>query len=217
MSVTMAKYDGVTVFTLTSDPNSFWPPMCQILKSLCYSPMCCSVSQHLKRVQKTSQSLLGVSIMVGLFNIGLGPGRTSTTPGDLTSLGAAYWLGTVFIITGIMTILVGEFPSNCLVGFTVFMNIVGAIFAIAAIVLYDIDLANASLVWMCDSSRNNGDYYGDNCRNVALLVQVRILRNLLTSMDSTLIAMAVLQLYISVRCAVLGIQASTSDMKQVEV
>lgn len=33
--------------------------------------------------------------MVGVFNIGLGPGRTSTGPGDLTSLGAAYWLGAV--------------------------------------------------------------------------------------------------------------------------
>lgn len=33
--------------------------------------------------------------MVGLFNIGLGPGRTSTHPGDLTSLGAPYWLGAV--------------------------------------------------------------------------------------------------------------------------
>lgn len=55
------------------------------------------------------------------------------------------------------------------------MNIVGAIFAITAIVLYTIDLANASLVWMCDSSRNSGDYYDDGCRNVALLVQVRIL------------------------------------------
>lgn len=36
-----------------------------------------------------------VQIMVGLFNIGLGSGRTSTNPGDLTSLGAAYWLGAV--------------------------------------------------------------------------------------------------------------------------
>lgn len=36
-----------------------------------------------------------IQIMVGVFNIGLGPGRTSTSPGDLTSLGAAYWLGAV--------------------------------------------------------------------------------------------------------------------------
>lgn len=36
-----------------------------------------------------------IQIMVGLFNIGLGPGRTSTHPGDLTGLGAAYWLAAV--------------------------------------------------------------------------------------------------------------------------
>lgn len=33
--------------------------------------------------------------MIGLFNIGLGLGRTSTYPGDFASLGAAYWLGGV--------------------------------------------------------------------------------------------------------------------------
>lgn len=36
-----------------------------------------------------------IQIMVGVINIGLGPGRTSTGPGDLTRLGAAYWLGAV--------------------------------------------------------------------------------------------------------------------------
>ncbi|XP_038137072.1 uncharacterized protein LOC119780901 isoform X3 [Cyprinodon tularosa] len=59
MSVTMSKTDGVTVFTLTSDPDSPWPPLCQILKSLCYSPVCCSVSQKLRATQRTSLSVLG--------------------------------------------------------------------------------------------------------------------------------------------------------------
>lgn len=69
MSVTMAKADGVTVLTLTSDPESPCPPLCQILKGLCYSPMCCSVSQRLKGVQKTSQSLLGVSYKLICLNL----------------------------------------------------------------------------------------------------------------------------------------------------
>lgn len=60
MSVTVSKAEGVTVFTLTSDPDSICPPLCQIFKGLCYSPTCCSVSQHLKKVQSTSQSILGV-------------------------------------------------------------------------------------------------------------------------------------------------------------
>ena len=61
MSLTMTKADGVTVLTLTSDPKSSCPPLCQIFKGLCYSPACCSLSQHLRRVQRSSQSILGVS------------------------------------------------------------------------------------------------------------------------------------------------------------
>ncbi|MEQ2245960.1 hypothetical protein ILYODFUR_033488 [Ilyodon furcidens] len=61
MSVTMAKSDAITVFTIQSDPQSRWPPVCQILKNLCYNPMCCSVSQDLRKIQRKSHSVLGVS------------------------------------------------------------------------------------------------------------------------------------------------------------
>lgn len=61
MSLTMGKADGVTVITLTSDSESSCPPLCQILMRLCYSPVLCSVSQHLRRVQRFSLSVLGVS------------------------------------------------------------------------------------------------------------------------------------------------------------
>ncbi|XP_013770823.1 uncharacterized protein LOC102201021 [Pundamilia nyererei] len=153
MSVTVSKTDGVTVFTLTSDPDSSWPPLCQILKNLCYSPVCCTVSQRLRSLNRTSQTVLGtIQILVGLFNIGLGPGRTSTHPGDLSSLGAAYWLGAVM-------------------GFSVFMNIAGGIFAITAIVLYGMDLRDTSLLWICDRSSDEAVLDEDNCRNVALFAQ----------------------------------------------
>ncbi len=59
-----------------------------------------------------------------------------------------------------------------------FMNIVGAIFAITGTVLYAIDVRDASVLWMCDRSRSNADHYGDNCRNVALFAQVKILLKL---------------------------------------
>ncbi|KAG7276553.1 hypothetical protein CRUP_019603 [Coryphaenoides rupestris] len=73
MSVAMTKSDGVTVLTLKSDPGSACPPLCQILQTLCYSPVCCSVSQKLRSVLGTSHSTLGtVQIMVGLLNMGLG-------------------------------------------------------------------------------------------------------------------------------------------------
>ncbi|TNN34521.1 hypothetical protein EYF80_055315 [Liparis tanakae] len=69
MSVTMTKADGVTVFTMTSDTQSVLPPLCQILKGLCYSPVCCSVSQHLKTVQRNAQSALGIIVNV-ILNLG---------------------------------------------------------------------------------------------------------------------------------------------------
>lgn len=57
-------------------------------------------------------------------------------------------------------------------GFSVFINIAGGIFAIAAIVLYGIDLRDASLLWICDRSSDDAVHYEDNCRNVALFAQV---------------------------------------------
>uniref|UniRef100_A0A096LXW1 Uncharacterized protein n=1 Tax=Poecilia formosa TaxID=48698 RepID=A0A096LXW1_POEFO len=153
-----------------------------------------------------------VQIMVGVLNIGLGPGRTSTRLGDFTSLGAAYWLGAVFVVTGIMTVLAGRFPSSCLVGFTVFLNIVGAIFSITGIVFYAIDLNNSSLLWVCDRSGSDPDRYDDSCRNMAAFDQ-----NLLTSLDKALILLAVLLLVVSISFAALGIGFLTGEVKEEEV
>lgn len=72
MSVTMAKADGVSVFTVTSDPDSPCPPLCQILKGLCYSPRLCTVSQSLRKIKTTSQSILGVSyLFVRFYSLGM--------------------------------------------------------------------------------------------------------------------------------------------------
>ncbi|XP_014824576.1 PREDICTED: uncharacterized protein LOC106904669 [Poecilia mexicana] len=170
--------------------GNMFPSPCRILKALC-----CRCLKKLG-VQTCWAAAAGtVQIMVGVLNIGLGPGRTSTRLGDFTSLGAAYWLGAVFVVTGIMTVLAGRFPSSCLVGFTVFLNIVGAIFSITGIVLYAIDLNNSSLLWVCDRSGSDPDRYDDSCRNMAAFDQ-----NLLTSLDKALILLAVLLLVVSFFC-----------------
>lgn len=49
------------------------------------------------------------------------------------------------------------------------MNIVGAIFAITGIVLYALDLAGASLLWLCEQSLQPGA----GCKRVALIAQVQ--------------------------------------------
>lgn len=58
-------------------------------------PLCCLTVRPAGWCSFDLFFLQTVQILVGLFNIGLGPGRTSTRPGDFSSLGAAYWLGAV--------------------------------------------------------------------------------------------------------------------------
>ncbi|KAG7216524.1 hypothetical protein INR49_002011, partial [Caranx melampygus] len=88
--------------------------------------------------------------MVGLFNIGLESGLTRKQPEELTDLRSAYWLGAVYTTAGIITVLAGQRPSLCLVGFAVLWNIVGSVFALIGIVLYAKDLVYTSVSSMCD-------------------------------------------------------------------
>ncbi|XP_057691319.1 uncharacterized protein LOC130915368 [Corythoichthys intestinalis] len=161
MSVAMTKADGVTMLTLTTDPKSSWPPLCQILGGLCYSPVCCSVSRHLRGVMGTSQSVLGaLHIMTGLLSIGLGAilmsnGGVSRWEMDFT--GFPHWLGALFILFGIICILSEKFPSPCLVLVNVILNFSGIAFAIAGIVLYSNNLARIYLWGFC--GKYDDDYY----------------------------------------------------------
>ncbi|XP_015257203.1 PREDICTED: membrane-spanning 4-domains subfamily A member 15 [Cyprinodon variegatus] len=157
MSVTISKTDGVTVFTLTSDPDSPWPPLCQILKSLCYSPVCCSVSQKLRTTQRKSLSVLGaIQIMIGLLNIGLGTivRLAYRSPWYLDSY---YPIGSLFIVFGILCLLSEKYPSPCLIVLNVIFSIAGAATAIVAIVLYCIYEAKLYSWYFCDGKDN--DYY----------------------------------------------------------
>ncbi|XP_040900909.1 high affinity immunoglobulin epsilon receptor subunit beta-like isoform X1 [Toxotes jaculatrix] len=182
-----------------------FPPLCQILKTLCFSPVCCSEYKGMMQTNVTA-ALGTIQIMVGLFNIGLAPGRTSTHSEDL---GNAYWLGVVYIAAGIMSVFAGRWPSLFLVGFAVFVNIVATVFAIIGIVLYAIDLGNVSIIWMCDRNRHNADNHGDNCRYLAFFAQ-----SLLTGMDITLIVLAVLQLCVCISFSVLALKALVNRKKE---
>lgn len=209
MSVSVVKDKGMTVITVASDGKSVLPPLCQLLKALCYSPVCCSVQKGLMQTSVIS-ALGAVQIMVGLFNISVGPGRTSLHPEDFAHLGVAYWLGGVFIATGVMSVLAGRFPAYCSVCFAVFLNIVGSIFAIVGIVMYAIDLGDVSFRNMCDWSSPGS--YDDNCNFVAYYAQ-----RMLTAMDITMIVLAVLQLCVCISLSVLGIKALVNREKVQQV
>ncbi|KAM4581248.1 uncharacterized protein PAE49_005853 [Odontesthes bonariensis] len=209
MSISAVKDKGLTLVTMAIDNKSLLPPLCEMVRALC-SPACCSVNKAM--MGRSAAGALGtVQIMVGLFSIGLGPGRTSTHPGDLTNLGAAYWLGAVFIAAGIVSVLANTCPSACMVGFAVFMNAAGSIFAVVGIVLYAVDLSGSSIVWMCDNGRAAAPDFGDNCIYVAYFAQ-----RLLGGMDVTLIVLLVLQLCVCISLLVLGIRALCCRRKETQ-
>ncbi|KAL3980175.1 solute carrier family 15, member 5 [Sarotherodon galilaeus] len=224
MSVTVSRADGVTVFTLTSDPDSPWPPLCQILKNLCYSPVCCTVSQRLRSLNRTSQTVLGtLQIMIGLLNIGLGLILliAGTNPWWLVDYtGFPYWLGALFIVFGIMCIVSEKYPSPCLVILTVTLNLAGVAFAITAIVLYSIHLANIYLWWgsQCDNDYNPYWYRMHTTTVVTpspeeMTIKERCLEGqavvmmLLRSISVVLIVLSVLELCITISSSILGIKS----------
>ncbi|KAM6935108.1 uncharacterized protein PEZ65_005530 isoform 2-T3 [Lycodopsis pacificus] len=227
MSVTMTKAEGITVFTMNSDPQSVLPPLCQILKGLCYSPVCCSLSQNLRRVQRNSQSVLGaLHIMVGLLNIGLGVILACSGGGswEMDSTGFPFWIGGLIVLFGVVGILSEKCPSPCLVIVNVMLNLAGVAFSITAIVLYSINIGQIRMWWMC--SRYN-DYYNSGYRDSTdptqspgetymkekCLEGKELALMLLRSVNALLIVLSALELCLVISSAVLGIKALRSREK----
>ncbi|KAM9310332.1 membrane-spanning 4-domains subfamily A member 15-like [Pholidichthys leucotaenia] len=225
MSVSMSKAEGVTILTLNTDPQRFCPPLCQILKNLCYSPLCCSVSEHLRKVQGSSQTVLGtLQIMVGLLNIGFGVIFQTTHLAyswwfwRLMTGGFPYWLGGLFIVFGIMCILSEKYPSACLIILSAILNLAGVAFAITAIVLYSRLLA-AINPYNSGFDCDRRDYYGYwRATRTAPSFQDELIQQkcqeaqffyliLLRSIGILVIVMSVLQLCVAVSSIVLGIKA----------
>ncbi|XP_071327080.1 membrane-spanning 4-domains subfamily A member 15-like isoform X1 [Trachinotus anak] len=197
MSVTATEDKGVTVITIKANSKSMFPPLCQILGALCYSPVCCSVQKGLMNPCVTA--VIGtIQIMMGLFNIALGPGRPFLNPMDVGQMAVPYWLGAVYTAVGLMSFMAGQFPSPCLVGLGLSMNVVGAVFAIVGIVLYGIEVYDL-LGWRWY------DYWRD--RYVGLL----------TTADTVSVIMAVLQLCLCIGFAVLTIKALVNRKKEEQV
>ncbi|KAJ4931454.1 hypothetical protein JOQ06_025749 [Pogonophryne albipinna] len=215
MALSISKTEGTTVITLTSDPQSVCPPLYQILKNLCCSPICCSVSQHLRRLQNTSQTVLGtLQIMVGLLNIGIGAILVFSpfTHWDMTAF--SFWLGALFMLFGIVSILSEKYPSPCLVIVNVILNLAGVGFAIAAITLYSLRMANIWLYWLCEHDNNQYYYHhsptassGERSMQQKCLEIKHMMLILLRSMHGLLIVLSALELCLTISSAVLGIKA----------
>ncbi|XP_054637327.1 transmembrane protein 176B-like [Dunckerocampus dactyliophorus] len=230
MSATMKRADGVTVLTLTSDPKSSLPPVLQILKALCYSPVCCSVSQHLSTVMGSSQSLLGaVQIVVGLLNIGLGVipmcfGYNAWWYGDTNLF--SLWMGSVFVLFGILCILSEKYPSPCLVIINVILNLSGVGFATVAVILYSINIAvipngmwnvcqpgyedDWPPVSLTSMNPNEKALYKKCLDGKAMIIMV------LRGINGVLLVLCVLELCLVISSSVLAIKALRSNNKRDE-
>ncbi|GLD53122.1 B-lymphocyte antigen CD20-like isoform X1 [Lates japonicus] len=213
-----------------------------ILKTLCYSPVCClekakglmqpsvicalgswgrfatpsvllsaqgaddtlsysSSWGERKDCNLTQHKIQTIQIMLGLFNIALGPGRPAFHPMDMAELGASYWLGAVYIVVGIMSILAGQFPSLCLVGFTVSMNIVGGLFAVTGIMMFSAEIQSATFAVF------TWNLYGYDSKS----------RRSLISMDAVTVITAVLQVLMCITFAAMGIKALVNKKKKDKV
>ncbi|XP_076593618.1 uncharacterized protein LOC143324781 [Chaetodon auriga] len=218
MSVTRTMVDGLNVFTVTSDPHSLCPPLCQIIKGLCQTPACCTVSQALKKVQKASLSLLGaLHFVVGLLTIGL---TCIVCSGGATWDGMGhtlfpFWIATVFMLLGLLSILSEKCPTPCLVLANLILNVIGLPLAIIAIVLYCISMGKIRLWWMCHLH----DYpeYNTPAPSTDQQILMRkclqgedLVLTFMLGMHALLIILTVLELCVIVSCIVLGVKGLRS-------
>ncbi|XP_057195276.1 uncharacterized protein LOC130557500 [Triplophysa rosa] len=143
MSLSVSQGEGVTVFT--SKPKSRRPTVCQILGNLCYSPAVL-IPQDVKKKTVSRPTILGiVQIIVGLLNIITGILFVKWGIHDYIMIwDSPFWLGGEFLISGIMTMLAGNYPSYFLFTLAVILNEVSALLAILAVGLYSWDLENSS-------------------------------------------------------------------------
>ncbi|XP_022524465.2 uncharacterized protein LOC111192137 [Astyanax mexicanus] len=151
MSMTVCNSKAVNMFTLTPNPKSIYPLLCQLL--------CCrsfySVFGSLKQHMASFQTVLGtLQIMVGLVNVGYGV--------FILYLGSmiwstCIWLGAVFFASGILCVIADKFPSPCMVNLAVLGNVLSFGLSINAIVVYSTDLAQLPRAFSCALP---GDSYG---------------------------------------------------------
>ncbi|XP_048009877.1 transmembrane protein 176A-like [Megalobrama amblycephala] len=222
MSLTVSQGEGMTVITVTPNTKSKWPVLCQILRLLCCSPLC-SVSQDMKGKLSNSHIALGVvQMIVGILNIVVG--IVFTCLGlywnmYMMAMGP-FWLGSLFLVAGIVCILAAKFPSSCLLVIGMIVNVVSAALAITAVALYSVDLANSHngyyYDYSCDQSYNSYSGYSrydydryrtpspeENMRMETCLYYKNLTEMVFRGLDIMMIVLAVLQLCVTISFCVL--------------
>ncbi|KAG1926595.1 uncharacterized protein LOC120481450 [Pimephales promelas] len=226
MSLTVSQGEGLTVITVSSNPKSKWPVLCQILKLLCCSPVC-SVSQNMKGKLTNIHTALGTTqIIVGVINIVLGILLQSVWIWNtISESGAGFWIGGVVLVAGIVTILGAKFPSPCLLVIAMLFNIVSGALAITAVVLYSVDLAEGNNPYCAtdDYYTNYGTYVTsspEKTRRLEICMQYKYLVQMIVGgLDIMMLVLSVLLLCVNISVCVLTGKAlckKDEDAKSVE-
>ncbi|KAL7840151.1 hypothetical protein AOLI_G00254740 [Acnodon oligacanthus] len=224
MSLMISRADGVTVFTVTSNPKSKWPLICQLLGTLCYSPVC-SVSQSLKQKMGSFNKVLGVlQILFGVLNVAVWSVFTNA-PALTYVWDSVFWFGGVLIAAGIICILADKFPSPCLVSFMVLVNVVSAGLAVSAIVFCAVDLRQIYFANRCNPPDYlYGHYYGQTTVSPLKRAQINeqqkecenyqdLLRVVEGGVDIMMLVFSSLQICLAISSSVLSLKALCKKKK----
>uniref|UniRef100_UPI003AADA38C uncharacterized protein isoform X2 n=1 Tax=Centroberyx gerrardi TaxID=166262 RepID=UPI003AADA38C len=126
MSLTVTTEEGLVKVTVTSDPGSCWPPLCQIIWNRCCNTVKSGVSEDQSRPLRVRyhRALGAVQMLIGLVGMFLVASLRHSDNGAASNM---TWLGFVFLTSG-MVIL------------SMVINLVAAAFALTGIGLYVTDL-----------------------------------------------------------------------------
>ncbi|XP_041094951.1 membrane-spanning 4-domains subfamily A member 4D-like [Polyodon spathula] len=133
----------VTQFYPQAPPDNGPPalagvPRCQVFPS----GSLCQPSGQLKRFLKGEPRVLGtVQIIVGVINILFGVVLSRTLWSVAVILGAPFWTGVFYIISGSLSVAADRTPRISLVKGTLAMNVLSSIAAGIGIIIYLVDLA----------------------------------------------------------------------------
>ncbi|XP_056610012.1 uncharacterized protein LOC130426993 [Triplophysa dalaica] len=140
MSLSVSQDEGVTVITIISNPKSKWPILCQILGNLWVSPTCI-LPKNVKKERMSIENALGiVQIIVGILNIVAGILFMNGGINDYIMMwNTPFWLGSVFLISGVMTILEYCIGSYVVLFLTVILNEANGLMALIGVSMYSWD------------------------------------------------------------------------------
>ncbi|XP_057188213.1 uncharacterized protein LOC130552632 isoform X2 [Triplophysa rosa] len=137
MSRSVSQGKGVTVFTINSNAKSKRPTVCQFLGNLCYSSARLMLQGVKRKIYQHPIRVLGIVqiYILGIIHIITGISLEShRIYKDTLMCNAPYWLGSGFIISGIMTILADKYPRNCLTNREI-LDVVMIVFAVLQLCL----------------------------------------------------------------------------------